>query len=48
MLIFKKEERARELFLGHMSEVHECLMESRNTLEEYVVGNLESDRKSVV
>ena len=45
MLIFKKEKRAQELFLGHLSEVHECLMESRNALEEYVVGDLESARE---
>jgi predicted phosphate transport protein (TIGR00153 family) len=42
MLIFKKEKHARELVLKHLKEVGECLMESRNSLEEYVVGNFES------
>ena len=42
MLIFKKEKHARDLVLKHLNEVNECLMESRNSLEEYVVGNIES------
>jgi len=41
MLIFKKEKQVRKLFLSHLNEVQECLMESRNTLEEYIAGDLE-------
>jgi predicted phosphate transport protein (TIGR00153 family) len=42
MLIFKKEKQVRKLILQHLSEVHECLMESRNALEEYTSGNVEA------
>jgi predicted phosphate transport protein (TIGR00153 family) len=42
MLIFKKEKQARVLVLKHLNEVNECLVESRNSLEEFVVGNIES------
>lgn len=42
MLIFKKEKAARNLALKHLNEVNECLMESRNSLEAYVAGNIES------
>lgn len=42
MLIFKKEKHALELVLKHLKEVNECLVESRNSLEEYVVGNIEA------
>ena len=41
MLIFKKEKQVRKLILQHLSEVHECLMESRNALEEYTSGDVE-------
>ena len=41
MLIFKKEKEVRKLVLGHLNEVQECLMESRDVLEEYVSGNSE-------
>ena len=41
MLIFKKEKQVRKLILTHLNEVQECLMESRNVLEEYVSGDLE-------
>jgi len=42
MLIFKKEKQVRELVLSHLNEVQDCLMESRNVLEEYISGDLES------
>lgn len=42
MLIFKKEEQARDLVLKHLDQVNKCLTESRNSLEEYLVDNLES------
>jgi len=41
MLIFKKEKQVRKLVLSHLNEVQECLMESRNVLEEYISGELE-------
>ena len=41
MLIFKKEKQVRKLVLSHLGEGNECLMESRNCLEEYVSGNSE-------
>lgn len=41
MLIFKKEKQVRKLILTHLNEVQECLMESRNVLEEYISGDLE-------
>lgn len=44
MLIFKKEKQVRKLILQHLSEVHECLMESRNVVEEYTSGSAESVR----
>lgn len=47
MLIFKKEKRVRKLFLSHLLEVQQCLLESRNTLEEYVAGNIEATRQRV-
>ena len=45
MLIFKKEKQVRKLVLGHLSEVHECLMESRKVLEEYLAGNVPQSRE---
>jgi predicted phosphate transport protein (TIGR00153 family) len=42
MLIFKKEKHARHLVLEHLRDVRECLTESRNTLEEYLSGDLEN------
>ena len=42
MLIFKKEKQVRKLVLSHLNEVQACLMESRNVLEEYISGDLES------
>ena len=42
MLIFKKEKQVRKLVLSHLNEVQACLMESRNVLEEYISGHLES------
>jgi len=45
MLIFKKEKQVRKLILAHLSEVHECLMESRNVLEEFISGNFEAARE---
>lgn len=47
MLIFKKEKRVRKLVLSHLNEVQECLMESRNALEEYIAGDLELVRQRV-
>ena len=47
MLIFKKEKQVRKLFLSHLNEVQECLMESRNTLEEYIAGDLELTNQRV-
>lgn len=44
MLIFKKEKQVRKLILSHLSEVQECLFESRGVLEEYVSGNSEAAR----
>ena len=41
MLIFKKEKQVRKLILLHLNEVQECLVESRNVLEEYISGDLE-------
>ena len=41
MLIFKKEKQVRKLFLAHLNKVQECLVESRNVLEEYVSGDFE-------
>ncbi len=41
MLIFKKEKQVRKLVLSHLNEVQECLMESRNVLEEYIAGEYE-------
>ena len=41
MLIFKKEKAVRTLVLSHLNEVQECLMESRNVLEEYIAGELD-------
>lgn len=45
MLIFKKEKKARELVLGHLGDVHECLMESRDTVEAFMRGDLELARQ---
>lgn len=45
MLIFKKEKQVRKLVLSHLNEVNECLMESRNCVEEYVSGNHELARQ---
>ena len=42
MLIFKKEKHVRKLILAHLNEVQECLMESRNVIEEYIAGDLDS------
>jgi len=47
MLIFKKEKQVRKRFLSHLNEVQECLMDSRNTLEEYITGDLEQTRQRV-
>ena len=47
MLIFKKEKEVRKLFLSHLYEVQECLMESRNALEGYIAGDLELTRQRV-
>ncbi len=41
MLIFKKEKQVRKLVLEHMSEVQECLMDSRSTIEAYIAGDIE-------
>jgi len=42
MLIFKKEKAVRKLVLSHLDEVQECLSETRNILEDYLSGNIES------
>jgi predicted phosphate transport protein (TIGR00153 family) len=42
MLIFKKEKHVRKLILAHLNEVQECLMESRNVIEDYIAGDLDS------
>jgi len=42
MLIFKKEKHVRKLVISHLNEVQDCLIESRNVLEEYISGDLES------
>ena len=47
MLIFKKEKQVRKLFLSHLNEVRECLLESRNTLEVYLSGDTELTRQRV-
>lgn len=44
MLIFKKEKQVRKLILSHLSEVQECLFESRGVLEEYVSGHDDAAR----
>lgn len=46
MLIFKKEKHVRKLVLGHLGRVHDCLLESRNVLEHYLAGDIESVRTS--
>ncbi len=46
MLIFKKEKHARELFLGHLHSVRECLQASESTLENYLAGDLEATQSS--
>jgi len=48
MLIFKKEKEARKLILGHLKEVHECLLESRTALEAYIAGDHEAVRQKRV
>jgi predicted phosphate transport protein (TIGR00153 family) len=45
MLIFKKEKQVRKLVLAHLNEVEECLMESRNVLEQYNSGSFEEVRQ---
>lgn len=45
MLIFKKEKAVRKLVLSHLDEVQECLSETRNILEDYLSGNIESVRE---
>ena len=45
MLIFKKEKQVRKLILGHLNEVQECLMESRNLIEDYITEDHESARQ---
>lgn len=45
MMIFKKEKEARKLILGHLKEVHECLLESRTALEAYIAGDHEAVRE---
>lgn len=42
MIIFKKEKKVRQLVLSHLKEVHECLMEARNTVESYIAGDHET------
>ena len=42
MLIFKKEEQARNLVLKHVHLVDHCLKESRNALEEFLIVKIES------
>lgn len=42
MMIFKKEKEVRKLVLTHLDEVQDCLMESRNVLEEYIASDLAS------
>jgi predicted phosphate transport protein (TIGR00153 family) len=41
MLIFKKEKMVRKLVLAHLAQVHECVTETRNLLEEYTSGDFE-------
>ena len=45
MLIFIKEKNVRKLVLGHLAQVQDCLLESRNVLEHYLAGDVESVRK---
>ncbi len=45
MLIFKKEKHVRKMVLGHLNEVHDCIMETRNLLEEYTTGNFDAVRE---
>jgi predicted phosphate transport protein (TIGR00153 family) len=45
MLLFKREKEVRKLVLRHLGEVNECLHESRNALEEYITGDMESARQ---
>jgi predicted phosphate transport protein (TIGR00153 family) len=45
MLIFKKEKHVRKLVLAHLNEVEECLLASRNVLEQYNTGSIEEVRQ---
>lgn len=38
MLIFKKEKAVRELVLHHLKATHDCLLESRASLDDYLSG----------
>ena len=42
MLIFKKEKEVRKLVLSHLATVQDCLVETRNVLEQYMAGNAEA------
>ena len=45
MLIFKKEKQVGELIFEYLREVRECLIETRDVLEAYVAGDIESAHK---
>lgn len=42
MTLFKKEKEVRRLVLEHVSLTRDCLAETRNVLEHYLAGDLES------
>jgi len=42
MLIFKKEKQSRKLVLEHIKKTQECLLATRDLLNEYTSGNVES------
>jgi predicted phosphate transport protein (TIGR00153 family) len=45
MKLFKKEKAAQKLFLSHLHEVHEGLLESRNLFEEYLAESYDTARQ---
>lgn len=46
MLIFKKENAARNIALDHFAKTHECLLKTRVVLDEYMAGDLQVAQQS--